>query len=49
MISTEERDAVHAALDADPKSRWTLAARAVAADGRVACEADLVYRFRSVG
>lgn len=45
-LSAEEIDLVHRALDDDPKSSWTLVASAVAEDGRVACEADLVYRFR---
>ena len=48
-LPPEERDAVHAALERDPKHRWALLARAVTEDGRVACEADLVYRFRVVG
>ena len=50
-LSLTERDveAVHAALDADPKYRWTFQASAVAEDGRVACEADFVYRFRPAG
>jgi len=48
-LTEQECDAVHAQLDADPKSRWILHAAAVAEDGRVACEADLVYRFRSIG
>jgi len=43
------RDAVHSALDADPRYAWTLHANAVAEDGRIACEADFVYRFRSIG
>lgn len=47
-LSTEEIDLVHRALDEDPRSSWTLAATAVTG-GRVACEADLVYRFRSQG
>jgi len=44
-----ERDAVHSALEQNPKHRWTLAAAAVAADGGVACEAELVYRFKTIG
>jgi thioesterase domain-containing protein len=48
-VSDAERDAVHAALAQDPKHRWTLSSRAVAEDGRVACEADFVYRFRAIG
>ena len=48
-LSDAERDAVHAALQADPKHRWTLAASALDGDGRVACEAELVYRFRAAG
>jgi thioesterase domain-containing protein len=48
-IGEAERHAVHAALDADPKHRWILRAAAVADDGRVACEADFAYRFRSMG
>jgi thioesterase domain-containing protein len=47
-IGDSERDSVHAALDTDPKSSWTLHAIAVAEDGRAACEADFVYRFRSI-
>jgi thioesterase domain-containing protein len=47
-IGDAERDEVHAALDDDPKSSWTLHAVASAGDGRVACEADFVYRFRSI-
>lgn len=43
-----ERDALHAALEADPKHRWRLVARATNAHGPVVCEADLVYRFRVV-
>lgn len=45
-MGIEEIELVHRALEDDPKSSWTLAATAVAEDGRVACEADLVYRFR---
>ena len=41
--------AVHAALDEDRRYRWTLTAAAVAEDGVQACEADFVYRFRSIG
>jgi thioesterase domain-containing protein len=48
-LATAERDAVHASLEADHKYRWMLLAQASAEDGRVACEADLVYRFRIVG
>lgn len=48
-LTEEERDALHAALDADPKYRWTLSSQAVAEDGRIACEADFVYRFRTTG
>jgi thioesterase domain-containing protein len=47
-IGDAERDEVHRALDADPKSSWTLHTFATAEDGRVACEADFVYRFRSI-
>lgn len=47
-IGHAERDEVHAALEADPKSSWTLHAEAVAEDGRTACEADFVYRFRAI-
>lgn len=46
-LSPDEIGAVHRALHADPKHRWTLAAHATDDEGRVACEADLVYRFRS--
>ena len=45
-LSDEERDRVHGMLEADPTSRWTLPAAAVDGEGRVACDADLVYRFR---
>ena len=48
-LSTDEVDAVHDALGRDQKYRWTFTAAAVAEDGRTACEADLVYRFRSIG
>jgi len=48
-MSSEEREAAHAALDADPKHRWTLAARALDEAGHVACEAELVYRFKTIG
>jgi thioesterase domain-containing protein len=47
-VGNAERDEVHKALDADPKSSWTLHAVALAEDKRVACEADFVYRFRSI-
>lgn len=46
-LTEDERDEVHRTLENDPKSSWTLAASAVAEDGRVVCEADLVYRFRT--
>ncbi|MGH2785578.1 MAG: PaaI family thioesterase [Actinomycetota bacterium] len=46
-LTQEEIDAVHAMLDGDPKSSWTLAAAARSEDGSVVCEADLVYRFRT--
>lgn len=46
-IGPDEIETVHAALDADPKHAWTLHAVAVADDGRVACESDITYRFRS--
>ena len=48
-LSEEDVAAVQATLDRDPKYRWTFTAAAVADDGRAACEADLVYRFRSIG
>lgn len=48
-LSEDDVAAVHAALAEDPKFRWTLTAAAVAEDGRTACDADLVYRFRSIG
>ena len=48
-LSGDDVAAVHDALAADPKYRWTFTAAAVAEDGRTACKADLVYRFRSVG
>jgi thioesterase domain-containing protein len=48
-LRSEEIELVHRALEDDPKSSWTLAATAVAEDGRVVCEADLVYRFRQPG
>ncbi|MFY9589029.1 MAG: YiiD C-terminal domain-containing protein [Actinomycetota bacterium] len=47
-LTEDEVDAVHDALAKDPKYRWTFTATAVAEDGRTACEADLVYRFRAV-
>jgi thioesterase domain-containing protein len=48
-LSQDEREEVERTLENDPKSSWTLAAAAVAEDGRVVCEADLVYRFRMLG
>jgi hypothetical protein len=48
-LSDDEIRSVHDELAADPKHRWTLAAATVAEDGRAACEADLIYRFRSIG
>lgn len=48
-LTEAERDAVHGMLDDDPKASWMLTAAAAAEDGRVVCEADLVYRFRAVG
>ena len=48
-LTPDDIDAVHRVLDADPKHRWTLAARATDNEGRLVCEADLVYRFRSTG
>ncbi len=48
-VDDAERDRVHRELDADPKYAWTLTAHATGEDGRLACEADLVYRFRAVG
>ncbi len=48
-LSDDEVGAVHDALASDPRYRWTLAAAATAEDGRTVCEADLVYRFRSIG
>lgn len=48
-LTEAERDAVHGMLEADPKASWTLTAAATAEDGRIVCEADLVYRFRAVG
>ena len=47
-VTDEQRDGVHAALEADPKHAWTLNAQALAEDGRVACESDITYRFRAV-
>jgi acyl-coenzyme A thioesterase PaaI-like protein len=46
-LTDDERDLVHRALELDPKTSWTLMAAAVDEDGRVVCEADLVYRFRT--
>ena len=48
-VTTAERDAVHAALEADPKHRWVLNAAAIDDTGTTVCEADLVYRFRAIG
>ncbi len=48
-LSEEERESVHTMLARDSKSRWMLRAAALAEDGRVACEAELIYRFRVVG
>jgi hypothetical protein len=48
-VDDRERDETHAALAANPKHAWTLTTKALAEDGRVACEADFVYRFRMVG
>jgi thioesterase domain-containing protein len=48
-VTGTERDAVHSALENDPKYRWVLRASATDDEGRVACEADLVYRFRTIG
>ena len=48
-LSPDERDAVHGALDADPKHRWMLTAAATDPGGSAVCEADLVYRFRAIG
>jgi thioesterase domain-containing protein len=48
-LSDDELDLVHRSLEQDSKTSWTLMAAAVAEDGRVACEADLVYRFRTPG
>jgi acyl-coenzyme A thioesterase PaaI-like protein len=48
-VTPDEVASVHDALEADPKHRWTLAASAVTEDGRTACDADLVYRFRKIG
>ena len=48
-VTPSDRDAVHAALNADPKHRWVLTAAATDGDGRSMCEADLVYRFRAIG
>jgi hypothetical protein len=45
-LSEDEIGLVHRSLEQDPTSSWTLAATAVTQDGRVACEADLIYRFR---
>ncbi len=48
-LSDDEVGTVQDALGRDPTYRWTFTAAAVAEDGRTACEADLVYRFRSIG
>jgi len=48
-VSEQDREAVHRALEADPKHRWVLNAAATDTDDRVVCEADLVYRFRAIG
>lgn len=48
-LTETERDELVAGLEADPKMRWTLAARAVDEAGEVACEADLAYRFKRAG
>lgn len=45
-LTEDEIDLVHRTLERDATSTWTLTASAIADDGRVACEADLVYRFR---
>ncbi|HJR19817.1 MAG TPA: YiiD C-terminal domain-containing protein [Actinomycetota bacterium] len=46
-MTTDEIDAVHHMLEDDRKASWTLVASAHAEDGTLACEADLVYRFRT--
>lgn len=48
-MSEEEREALTAALEADPKMRWTLPVAAADEAGERVCEADLVYRFRRAG
>ena len=48
-LSEDDVAAIQDALARDPKHRWTFTAAAVAEDGRTACEAELVYRFRSIG
>jgi hypothetical protein len=48
-LTDDERDLVDRALELDPKTSWTLMAAAVDEDGRIVCEADLVYRFRTPG
>lgn len=48
-LASEEIAAVHGALEADPKHRWTLTAEATDEEGRIACRSDLVYRFRGTG
>lgn len=46
-LTEAERDRVHRTLERDPSSSWTLSAAAIGEDGRIACEAELVYRFRA--
>jgi len=47
-VTDAERDEVHRALEADPKYRWRLDAKAVTEEGVVVCEAVFVYRFKPV-
>jgi acyl-coenzyme A thioesterase PaaI-like protein len=47
-VTDAEREAVHAALEEDPRHRWTLQATAVAEDGTEACAAEFAYRFKRV-
>ncbi|MCA1834387.1 MAG: PaaI family thioesterase [Actinomycetota bacterium] len=48
-LSDEETASLVSLLEENPKSNWTITIRATDSLDNTVCEADLTYRFRSIG
>lgn len=48
-MDAQAREALAKMLEENPKAKWNLTVKATDEVGGTVCDADLVYRFRSVG